>query len=66
MNEQCNKYKVGDILQDIVFSTGRKYVVMDVWKNIFGEYVYQLQDMKRPEVQIKEIEKFLVKDFKEA
>lgn len=66
MSEHNNKYKIGDVLQDIVFSTNRKYVVMDVWKNIFGEYVYQLQDVKRPEVQIKELEKFLTKDFKEV
>lgn len=66
MNEHSSKYKIGDVLEDIVFNTNRKYVVMDVWKNIFGEYVYQLQDVKRPEVQIKELEKFLTKDYKEA
>lgn len=66
MNEHSSKYKIGDVLEDIVFNTNRKYVVMDVWRNIFGEYVYQLQDVKRPEVQIKELEKFLTKDYKEA
>lgn len=57
------KYNIGDIVRDIVFNSNREFKIIDAWKNIYGEYIYLLQDLKRPEIQVKENEKFLIKEY---